>query len=286
MSNAFLDAKSLYLHPFHACAYFNSKNHEFACENHHASSARNGQGAKVDTIILCIMRPVARKYQLWALTVVSASFFTNGSALAAPITFDFGSSPTSITPTSASWAQKDFTISIGQPSGSGSPVMQSNSNGVCVFSDYGANASTVSPWCGQTKPNLLSNTTWTFTSPTGGRFRPLSYTLKGITTFPGNSIVANLTSTWTSSSVFSDSRTVPTNQIGSTVSPISVNFGSNFLIYSGTSFFLTNINNVSAPLSFRIQSFNLEQVPGPLPALGLAAGFAYSRRIRKRLKNN
>jgi hypothetical protein len=74
--------------------------------------------------------------------------------------------------------------------------------------------------------------------------------------------------------------------LGATAPAITVNFAPNSRISSGSSFSLSTINNnVSTPVSYRIQSFTLEEVPGPLPIFGLAAAFTYSRKIRNRLRS-
>lgn len=239
------------------------------------------------------MVTVKTGFRVWALVTVSAISLSAGSALAAPITFNFGAPPTSSSSTSISYSSNGFAISIGVPQGTGSPVMNAltnvggTGNGVCVFSDYGANPATSASWCGQAKPNTLSSTTWSFTSPTGGAFRPLSYTLRGVTTFPNNTQAASFSSTWTGMGrQFSDTRTVPATGLGATAPAITVNFAPNSRISSGSSFSLSTINNnVSTPVSYRIQSFTLEEVPGPLPIFGLAAAFTYSRKIRKRLRS-
>jgi hypothetical protein len=52
---------------------------------------------------------------------------------------------------------------------------------------------------------------------------------------------------------------------------------------SQTQFFALTGGPSSEAGSFRINNFQVEQVPGPVPVLGAAAAFGWSRRIRKKL---
>jgi hypothetical protein len=46
------------------------------------------------------------------------------------------------------------------------------------------------------------------------------------------------------------------------------------------------VNTANPGGLFRIQSLTVEEVPGPLPLLGAASAFAYSRKLRSKVKSN
>jgi hypothetical protein len=230
---------------------------------------------------------------LWSTatgTLVALAAFAEGSAAHAVVaTFDLSGTPTSQSSSSITYQSNGFTLTI-QPGGSGNPVINKTANGPCVFSDYGATAGTPATWCGQAFGSVLNNLSWTVTSPNGLPVRYVSYSLKGVTTFNGvgedttpyqNDAVFD--TFWSGTSSFSDSRTVFAADQGSATSGINVNFASTFIEPTNSSVSVLTTNNSGTPLSYRIQSFSVEEVPGPLPLLGALSAFAYARKIKSKI---
>ena len=69
----------------------------------------------------------------------------------------------------------------------------------------------------------------------------------------------------------------------------TLKFKSNFFVAAGTQI---SVSSSGMPTSrhddgvFRINNFEVAEVPGPLGVLGIAAGFQYSRKIRRALKSS
>lgn len=237
-----------------------------------------------------------RSTLLWSATsgcLISLTCLAEGNpAHAVVATFDLSGTPTSQTSNSIVYQNNGFTLTV-QVGGTGTPVTNKNSNGLCVFSDYGATANTPASWCGQAFPTVLNNLTWKVTSPNGHSVRYLSYDLKGVTTFNGvgqpttpyknNAVFDTL---WSGASSFTDVRTVLAGNQGGSTSAINVSFASTFIEPSNSNVSVRTTNNSGVPLSYRLQSFSVKEVPGPLPLLGALSAFAYARKIRSNIARN
>jgi hypothetical protein len=215
---------------------------------------------------------------------------TIGLAMAAPagatiITFDLGL-PTSTSSTQSVYTINGYTLTVDNPLPSGSVISQTNTNGVCTYTDYfsvrGTNA-----WCGQTGSDLAS-TKWTI-SPSAPAVQLISYDLRGITTSSTanngtNDTAAVFTTIWTGGdSSFTSSQNLSGGALGSAGTGATVNFMPG--IFATSPFTVTTTSTTAGSLSYRIKTLTvLVPTPGPLPILGGAAAMAFSRKLRSRIK--
>ncbi len=223
------------------------------------------------------------KAKALALGVISGAslVWCGAPASAASITFDLFSNPTESNPTALSFTSGGLTLTIKDPVPTTANV-QSNVNGTCVFTGV-----TTAQWCGQNSTTTLTGLTFDFSAPV----KISSYQIKGVTTGTVSpyTATANFISTITSASggTFSNTQSVaPANQ-GSLASAINVAVNGAAGVASSYSFSTVDNTDPSQPASYRMYSITVEYpvatTPGPLPLVGAAAAFAYSRNLRKRL---
>jgi hypothetical protein len=63
-------------------------------------------------------------------------------------------------------------------------------------------------------------------------------------------------------------------------------FNNNFVVEAGAPLTISSVGSVFSSNqagSFRISNFTVQEVPAPLPLLGFAGAFGWSRRLRKKL---
>lgn len=205
-------------------------------------------------------------------TAIFAVVATSSAASAATI-FTFpntNESPNPLTQTSLSFTSGGISLTIDNPVGGPFPStggVSSTSQGLCVYAINGGS---------QTRCGYASSPADSTTKLTG-----LSLTFSSdinLKSFNVSQFV-NLSS---GSLQFGTSPAINFTAIGNQSLPdifVEANTPIN-LISSGT----LSGSNVSGV--YRLSTLTVEQVPGPLPLLGGAAAFAYSRRLRKKIKFN
>jgi hypothetical protein len=235
---------------------------------------------------LGLRKPIA----LLTFGVASIGLVMAAPAGATIINFDL-SNPFSSSSTQSVYTVNGYTLTVDNPSPAGSVISpaNTNTNGVCVYSDYYTIHNSTS-WCGQASSNLAT-TRWSF-SPSSPALQLISYELKGITTSltgPTNTSFndtdAKFTTTWTGDSVFNNTQNLSTTSgaLGSLGTGATVNFTPG--IFATSPFTVSTSSTTAGSLSYRIKSLTvLVPAPSPLPILGGAAAMAYSRKLRSRIK--
>jgi len=167
------------------------------------------------------------------------------------------------TDTTRSFSSGDFTLTFSPSSDSPQNYVTSSGNGICLFANTTAPDTTnrcnvLDPQIGTGNLNFVSLTANRSIFLTGG-------SIVQITGSPGN---INLSNTIGGPSLGSINAVTGNFTFNS---PVTLNQGQE-IIFSGSG---TNS-------ALRLQSLTIEDVPGPLPLLGAAAAFGYSRRLRRK----
>lgn len=201
---------------------------------------------------------------------LSSSFFTtplavvalvlSASAAHATITVDF-TGQTGFAPT-RTFSSGGVNLSFAPSSSSAMTNVASSANGLCLFAYSSDNTAR----CGVTgsvgAPSIYNFIEFTSNAPlffTGGNVKQ---------------ILGTVNATDVKFDINGSSLAVIPGSTG------DFTFASPVTIQAGQTVVLSGSGNHNS--SIRVQSFNFEEVPGPLPLLGAGAAFAWSRRLRNK----
>jgi hypothetical protein len=210
--------------------------------------------------------------------IVLVNAVVAGAASAAPFTFVFpnlNTSPNPLTQNSFSVSSSGYTLTVSSPVGGPFPAAggtNSTANGLCVWAQNGSGG-------GDTRCGLVDPPADTTSNLTGLSFsfsKPVILT--GLTVSQFDNLNSGSLQIGSSPAV---------NFTGVGFNPLSDVF-----VNANTPISLASLGNLAfAPNSgiIRLSSLQFKDgvpVPGPLPLLGAATAFTFSRRLRKKIKSN
>jgi len=198
--------------------------------------------------------------------VVASSILMSASpSIASTIVSFTGSTGTAPT---RPFSSGDFTLTFSPSSNSPQNYVTSSANGICLFANT-TDPDTANP----NRCNVLDAEIGTgnlnFVTLTANRSIFLTGgNIKQITGSPGN---VDLSYTFGGPSLGTINASIGNFTFNS---PITLSQGQE-IIFSGS----------GIDSALRVSSFTVEDVPGPLPILGAAAAFGYSRKLRRKTNN-
>jgi hypothetical protein len=201
--------------------------------------------------------PPIRKVIIGGVIAFAAILPNEANAFSINLTDQVGDAP------SRSFSNGSFTITFKPSSSSPQAFVSSSGNGLCLYANS-TNATSRCHISGTTPPNTYNLTQMTSNQSiylTGGSVRQITGTASSISI---------------SSLIGGPSLATIPNTTG------NFNFARILVSNSRPLYFMGSGTDTAT----RIESFSFDEVPGPLPVLGAAAAFGWSRRLRRKLKQS